>query len=67
MLSTLSLEVDSVGKTEEELKLLKIDYNKGVFSFLANSRAKANDDSEGMIKVHTDKKIDIILGIHIIG
>jgi dihydrolipoamide dehydrogenase len=35
-------ELAGVGKTEEELKALQIPYTKGVFPFLANSRAKAN-------------------------
>jgi len=34
---------------------------------MANSRAKANDDIEGMIKVLTDEATDKILGIHILG
>ena len=34
---------------------------------VANSRAKANDDTEGIIKILSDKKTDRILGIHIIG
>jgi len=34
---------------------------------MANSRAKANVDSDGFIKVLTDKKTDRILGVHIIG
>ena len=34
---------------------------------MANSRAKTNDDYDGIIKVLTDKKTDRILGIHIIG
>jgi len=33
---------------------------------LANSRAKANDDIEGFIKVLTDKKTDKLLGVHIV-
>lgn len=60
-------EYASVGKTEEELKAAGIQYSKGVFPFVANSRAKANSDIEGSIKVLTDKKTDKILGIHIIG
>jgi len=59
-------EVATVGKTEEELKKAGIEYAKGIFPFLANSRAKANDDIEGSIKVLTDKKTDKILGVHII-
>lgn len=60
-------EVAFVGKTEEELKEMKVSYGKGSFPFLANSRAKANNDSEGMVKVLTDKDTDRILGVHIIG
>jgi hypothetical protein len=37
------------------------------FPFLANSRAKTNDDSEGMVKFLTEKETDKILGVHIIG
>ena len=60
-------EVAMVGKTEEELKAEGIVYGKGTFPFLANSRAKATSDSEGMVKILTDKETDRILGIHIIG
>ena len=34
---------------------------------MANSRARTNDDSEGFVKVITDKITDKILGVHIIG
>ena len=44
-----------------------MEYSKGVFPFLANSRAKTNDEAEGMVKILADKKTDRILGIHIIG
>lgn len=60
-------EVASVGATEEELKEKKINYGKGSFPFLANSRAKANADSDGLVKILVDKETDRILGIHIIG
>lgn len=60
-------EVAQVGKTEEELKADGVEYGKGSFPFLANSRAKANADTEGMVKILVDKKTDRILGIHIIG
>ena len=60
-------EVASVGKTEEELKTEGIKYNKGSFPFLANSRAKTNNDFEGFVKILTDSATDRILGIHIIG
>lgn len=42
-------------------------YNIGTFPFSANSRAKTNLDSEGMVKILSDKETDRILGVHIIG
>jgi dihydrolipoamide dehydrogenase len=43
-----------------------VEYKKGVFPMMANSRAKTNDDADGMVKVLSDKKTDKILGVHII-
>lgn len=60
-------EVASVGKTEENLKELGIEYKKGSFPFLANSRARANHDTDGFIKVLTDAKTDRLLGCHFLG
>jgi dihydrolipoamide dehydrogenase len=62
-----SPEVATVGKTEEELKAAGIDYKVGKFPFAANSRAKANRDTEGFVKVLADAKTDRVLGVHIIG
>mmetsp|Transcript_29336 Transcript_29336/g.67359 ORF Transcript_29336/g.67359 Transcript_29336/m.67359 type:complete len:447 (+) Transcript_29336:1200-2540(+) len=60
-------EVASVGKTEEELKDAGTQFNKGTFPFAANSRARANGDTEGFVKVLADKETDKILGVHIMG
>jgi dihydrolipoamide dehydrogenase len=60
-------EVASVGKTEEQLIAEGIVYSKGKFPFMANSRARTNDDAEGMVKVLTDKATDRLLGVHIVG
>ena len=60
-------EVATVGKTEEELKKAGIEYKVGKFPFAANSRAKANHDTEGFVKVLADAKSDRVLGVHIIG
>ena len=60
-------EVASIGKTEEQLKELKIKYKIGKFSFMANSRAKAIDDAEGFVKILADEKTDRVLGAHLIG
>lgn len=60
-------EVAAVGKTEEELKDAGIDYKAGKFLFLANGRAKANQTTDGFVKVLADAKTDRVLGCHIIG
>ena len=60
-------EVASIGKTEEQLKEKNVDYKIGKFSFMANSRAKAIDDSEGFVKILADAKTDRVLGAHLIG
>ena len=60
-------EIASVGLTEEEVKAKGVAYNKGKFPFLANSRAKCNDDFDGFVKVISDKETDKLLGVHIIG
>ena len=62
-----SPEVASVGKTEEQLKEKKISYKVGKFPFLANSRAKVNNESDGFVKILAETKTDKILGVHIIG
>ena len=60
-------EVADVGLTEEQLKEQGIEYSKGVFPLSANSRARTNQDADGMVKILTDKKTDKIVGIHILG
>ncbi len=62
-----SPEVATVGKTEEQLKEKKINYKTGKFPFLANSRAKVNNETEGFVKILADSKTDKVLGVHIIG
>lgn len=59
-------EVATVGKTEDELKAAGIAYKVGKFPFMANSRARANADTDGLVKFLADKETDKILGIHII-
>ena len=60
-------EVAWVGKTEEEVKEAGLEYNVGTFPFAANSRARTNDDSEGMVKFISCKNTDKIFGAHIVG
>lgn len=60
-------EVATIGKTEEQLKEAGVAYNVGKFPFMANSRARANGDTDGLVKILADKKTDEVLGVHIIG
>lgn len=60
-------EVAAVGYTEEELKSKGIAYKTGSFPFKASGRARASMDTDGFVKVLTDKTTDEILGVHIIG
>jgi dihydrolipoamide dehydrogenase len=60
-------EIASVGKAEEELKAAGIAYNAGKFPFTANGRAKANQQTDGFVKILADAKSDRVLGVHIVG
>ena len=60
-------EVAHIGKTEEQLKEMNVDYKIGKFSFMANSRAKAIDEADGFVKILADAKTDKVLGAHLIG
>ncbi|KAI9735988.1 MAG: dihydrolipoamide dehydrogenase precursor [Cirrosporium novae-zelandiae] len=60
-------EVAWVGASEADLKSQGVNYTIGTFPFSANSRAKTNLDTEGMVKFLADKETDRILGVHIVG
>ncbi|CDS09707.1 Putative Dihydrolipoyl dehydrogenase [Lichtheimia ramosa] len=60
-------EVAWVGKNEKELKDAGVKYRVGTYPFVANSRARTNDDTDGMVKVLVDAETDRMLGVHIIG
>ncbi len=60
-------EMASVGITEEQAKERGLKYQVGRFPFLANGRAKAMDETEGLVKVIADAATDRVLGVHIIG
>ena len=62
-----SHEVATVGKTEEQLKSENQSYKVGKFPFLANSRAKVNNETDGFVKILADSETDKVLGVHIIG
>lgn len=44
-----------------------IEYKIGKFPFAANSRAKTNADTDGMVKILGHKSTDRVLGAHILG
>ncbi|XP_048410498.1 dihydrolipoyl dehydrogenase, mitochondrial [Stegostoma tigrinum] len=56
-----------VGKSEEQLKEEGIPYKIGKFPFAANSRAKTNNDTDGLVKILSHKETDRMLGAHILG
>jgi dihydrolipoamide dehydrogenase len=60
-------EVAAVGYTEEQLKEQKTPYKVGSFPFKASGRARAGNESDGLIKVLAHKDTDEILGVHMIG
>ena len=60
-------EVATVGKTEEQVKESGVAYKVGKFPFMANSRARAVGQAEGLVKVIADAATDRVLGVHIIG
>jgi dihydrolipoamide dehydrogenase len=60
-------EVAGVGKTEEDLKEAGVQYRVGKFPFSANSRARANAETDGVVKILADAETDKVLGVHILG
>jgi dihydrolipoamide dehydrogenase len=60
-------EIASVGKSEDDLKAAGVGYNVGKFPFTANGRAKANQQTDGFVKILADAKTDRVLGVHIVG
>ncbi len=60
-------EIAWVGKTEEEVKASGRPYKIGTFPFAANGRAKAMEQTAGMVKIVSAKNDDEILGVHILG
>jgi dihydrolipoamide dehydrogenase len=60
-------EIASVGKSEDDLKAANVAYAVGKFPFTANGRAKANQQTDGFVKILADAKTDRVLGVHIVG
>jgi dihydrolipoamide dehydrogenase len=60
-------EIAWTGKTEAEVKESGRDYKTGQFPFMAAGRAKAMEQTAGLVKIISAKDDDEILGVHIIG
>jgi dihydrolipoamide dehydrogenase len=60
-------EIAWVGRTEESLKQAGVDYRTGMFPFAASGRARAMQETDGMVKVLSDAVTDRVLGVHILG
>ncbi|MDZ7643494.1 MAG: dihydrolipoyl dehydrogenase [Woeseiaceae bacterium] len=60
-------EIAWVGQTEQEVRKSGREYKTGSFPFAANGRAKAMEQTAGMVKILSSKDDDEVLGVHIIG
>jgi dihydrolipoamide dehydrogenase len=60
-------EAASIGLTEEEAVKEYGEVNIGKFPFMACGRSIATGNSEGMVKIISEKKYGEILGVHILG
>lgn len=60
-------EVAWVGQAEQDVKAAGTKYKVGTFPFSANSRAKTNLETDGLVKFIADAETDRVLGVHIIG
>ena len=60
-------EIAWVGKTEQQVKESGRAYKTGSFPFAASGRAKAMEQTSGMVKIIAAADDDEILGVHIVG
>ena len=60
-------EIAWVGQTEAQVKESGRPYKTGSFPFAASGRAKAMEQTTGMVKVISASDDDEVLGVHIIG
>jgi len=60
-------EMASVGMTEDQAREAGYEPVTGSFPFKASGRAMTLQDTEGMVKVVSDAKSDLVLGVHMVG
>ncbi|MEO5378150.1 MAG: dihydrolipoyl dehydrogenase [Magnetococcus sp. DMHC-6] len=62
-----SPEVAMVGLTEKQAKNNGLEIHTGQFSFLANGRARACGEADGVAKVIIERSTQRLIGVHILG
>ncbi|KAF0245169.1 MAG: dihydrolipoamide [Planctomycetota bacterium] len=60
-------EIATVGMTEAEAEKAGIQVKVGKFAFLANGRALSMNETDGFVKVVSDVKNDVLLGVQLVG
>ena len=60
-------EIGSVGLTEREAIERGYDVRVGTFPFFVLGRAKISGETDGFVKIVSEKKYDEVLGVHMIG
>ena len=60
-------KLESLIKTYNDFPQKGIAFKAGKFPFKASGRARASEESDGFVKVLSDKSTDKILGAHMIG
>ena len=60
-------EIGSVGLSEAQARERGYDVRTGSFPFKALARARMAGETDGFVKIVSEKKYDEILGVHIIG
>lgn len=58
-------EIAQVGLTEQEAKLQERDYQVSTFPLIANGKALAENEKDGLVKIIVDRQYGEILGVHI--
>ncbi len=62
-----SPEAASVGKSEQELKQLGVEYKSAVYPFAGTGRAQCLGETAGFVKLLAHARSGRLLGVHIIG
>jgi dihydrolipoamide dehydrogenase len=60
-------EIATVGLSEEQARAEGYEVKVGKFPFAASGRALSMNEPDGMVKMITDAKTDLLLGVHMIG